>query len=188
MRLKKLFNESPSDLPFRDDHELAHFLRGLRNADGSWKTTRPQRHAAANKLLIEQLVAAKAHIRCVFDVGVSSGITTSELIHDLHVAGLVPVEVVAVDRYFDVSLVRIAKDFFAVTDQDGHVLRLEAGSLNFSPWCSTRDFLTGAAIIKNLIPACEKPTREALRGAERRFSTTDCSPPLEAAFAFVDRT
>lgn len=149
--LKRLFESPGGPSAFVDDAELSRLLTGVKTSDGSWKITRPGRHDIANKFLIENLAASRSAISRIFDVGVSSGIPTAELISELESANFKLSEVVAVDRYFDAILIRCAADFHALIELNGHIMRLQIGSLNFSPWCSKSDWLTGIALGKKAL-------------------------------------
>ena len=150
-RLKGLFQTLDTNCMLGDDNELARLLTGLRNPNGIWKKTRVGRHSIANKFLIDQLSARSCEVQRLFDVGVSSGITTAELISDLENSGIAPPEIYAVDRCFDVYLVCLSQGFYALVEGDGHILRLEYGPLNFSPWCSKTDWATGTALVKIIL-------------------------------------
>lgn len=173
-RLSDLFEALARSSTLGDDAELAALLRGLRNLDGSWKTTRVDRHAEANAFLAEQLAHRGVEVGCLFDVGVSSGVTTSELIGDLRMRGLGPSEVVAVDRAFEAWLARLSPRFHVLLHENGHVLRLQRGALDITPWCSPRDWLTGAALVKKLLH----------RGALRRMQAIGPLPPPSRTGSF----
>lgn len=154
--LKQLFDSLDATSTLGNDTELARLLSGVKTADRSWKITRPGRHAIANKFLVDHLLSSGISVSRIADVGVSSGVTTTEFLSDLESAGFAISEIFAVDRYFDACMVRLAPDFHAFVENHGHILRLEFGKLNFSPWCSKMDWFTGIAVAKKIMGVIAK--------------------------------
>lgn len=167
--LATLFQSLSNNCMLSDDGELARLLTGLRNPNGSWKKTRVGRHSEANKFLINQLLARGCGAGRLMDIGVSSGVTTAELVQDLESAGLAPSAIYAVDRCFDIYLVRLSQGFHVLVEENGHLLRLEYGPLNFSPWSSKKDWLTGAVVAKAILRSSAK---KMLRGIKFPLSAS----------------
>lgn len=146
--LQSLFHRLGTSEIVESDLELSRLLSRIRTPDGFWKTTHPGRHTAVNEFLTECLSHHGLKVTSVADVGISSGITTVELLEHLEATGSKISRVVAVDRCFEAAIVRLGPRFYALIASDNSILRLEVGPLNFLPWISGWDIMTGAAIVK----------------------------------------
>ena len=117
---RAFFLPSPGAAPEPDVATETRFFRYLRLPNGTYKTTYPNRMPDVDAIVAEALTPG-THVD-VLDVGVSSGVTTLELIDALEARGLVP-DVVAVDLAISAFLRRIA-GVDLLCDPAGHVLQI----------------------------------------------------------------
>jgi len=134
---------------------LLSFVRDaqLRTSNGSWRTTHRGRLKTFDETLVK-LLPNRERPYLVVDVGVSSGITTLDLIDALEKAGHA-LKVVALDRVTGCSFVKLFPGAYALAEDSGHFL----GALVFgvpvreTTSGSRLDYLTGKALIKKLVAA-----------------------------------
>ena len=110
------------------------FFRSLLLPAGCFKTTARNRLGDLDRLIIE--AAPAAELMRVLDVGVSSGVTTLELLEALERAGR-RVRAVACDLSIRGRLIRLAPGFDALLDTQGRLLQLSApGFVRSRAWAS----------------------------------------------------
>ena len=120
------FPRRPLGVEEQNDVET-RFFRQLRLPNGTYKTTYANRLPDVDAALCELLVADRttadqSHVH-LLDVGVSSGITTRELLEAMEAHGI-PREAVAVDLSVNAYLRRVLGVADVLVDSEGHVLQL----------------------------------------------------------------
>src|SRR3954447_2109333 len=112
-----------SSLFFRDPADLSHesevkFFSSIKLSNGTFKSTYSGRYKELNRELVQLLARSRAAIDQVLDVGVSSGTTTLELLHDLREAGFSP-RITATDFLVEAYIVPLYPSCRALVDGDG---------------------------------------------------------------------
>jgi len=102
------------------------FFNGLRLSNGTYKETAPRRLAELDALILRHLPPALPVT--VLDVGVSSGVTTADLIASLEQASH-PCHATAVDLVLHGQLFRVMGALDVLTDREGYVLQVALGPL-----------------------------------------------------------
>lgn len=139
-----------------DPAEEARFYRSLKMRNGTFKTTRPHRFDDINPQLMDLLRTRVPGAPKVLDVGVSTGISTVELVAAFRAAGLAPA-FTATDLYLAGHLVRLGGGLTVLTDRRGWPLQYEMGGRVMRPWLRRLDFLTLAVLPRALLNAALAP-------------------------------
>lgn len=141
------FSAAPEDITARDE---ARFFGLLKTANNTFKRTEPSRLAAIDAALIATLATHGSRIGTVIDLGISSGITTLELLEKLHAAGHFA-EVTGTDRSVRARLVALPLGCRALVEPGGHVLQYEVLGRAIRPWKRRLDRWTGMAALRALV-------------------------------------
>jgi hypothetical protein len=129
---------------------MRRFFRNILNSNGSWKTTRRSRHGTMDERLIRAIDTRGLRPKVVMDIGVASGVTTVDLMNSLKRAGH-DVSMIATDRTIDGYVARLHPDLDVLVEPNGHVLKVELFGLEFSPWYSKSDYLSGLFVLKAIL-------------------------------------
>lgn len=112
------FSAAPEDITARDE---ARFFGLLKTANNTFKRTEPARLAKIDAALIASLATYRCRIDTVLDLGISSGVTTLELMTALRAAGH-RAQVTGTDRSLRAQLVPLPLGCHALVEPGGHVL------------------------------------------------------------------
>lgn len=150
MELLQLNHDSPK-LQSRESEEwMTRFFTNSRNSNGTWKTTSSSRHRMLDDALIRVLDRRAIRPKVVMDVGVASGATTVDLKKAFAQHGF-EVAIIATDRTINCYVVRLHSELDVLIEPNGHILKIELCGIAFSPWCSTRDCLSGLFLLKGAL-------------------------------------
>jgi len=141
------FAASPDRITARDE---ARFFGGLKTGNNTFKRTEPFRLAAVDVALIATLAKHRARIGTLLDLGISSGVTTLELMEALRSAGHVA-EVTGTDRSVRAQLVALPMGCRALVEPNGHILQYEVLGRAIRPWPRRLDRWTGMAAVRTLV-------------------------------------
>jgi hypothetical protein len=150
MEYLQLNHDSPEIYSREFDDWMTRFFRNFRNSDGSWKTTARSRHRALDDILLRVLDRRALRPKVVMDIGVASGATTVDLKKALEAHGF-EATIIATDRTITCYVVRLHRELDALVEANGHILKIEVHGIDFSPWCGTRDYLTGSFLVKGVV-------------------------------------
>lgn len=128
------------------------FFTRMRTSNGTWKTTASGRLRPMDDLFFAALDRCGVWPRTVMDIGVSAGLTTLDWMREFERRNL-DIAMIATDRHMSVYLVRLWPGFSVLLEPSGHVLQAEFMGMRFSLWCSRRDVLTGACLVKKAVSA-----------------------------------
>jgi len=141
------FAAAPEDITARDE---ARFFGGLRTANNTFKRTEPSRLAKIDAALIATLARHGGRIDTALDLGISSGVTTLELMQGLRAAGHLA-RITGTDRSVRARLVALPFGCRALVGRDGHVLQYEVLAHAVRPWPRRLDRWTGMAALRALV-------------------------------------
>ena len=147
MEWLQLTYDSPGVQSRELDEWLTKFFTNFRTSNGSWKTTSRSRHAEMDEALIAVLKRKGLRPQVVMDIGVASGATTVDLKRALDRHGF-SARIIATDRTLRCYVARLHRELDVLFEADGHILKIEIFGVDFSPWCSARDYLSGLALLK----------------------------------------
>lgn len=128
--------------------EEAAFFTALRNGNATFKRTEAGRFHRVNQVLVNHI--GSASIGEVLDVGISSGVTTLELVQALTNAGHRP-NVTGTDYVLDAFIVPVARGCRALVDSHGHLLQLDLFGHAVRPWQRRLDWLTGMVLLRPVL-------------------------------------
>lgn len=141
------FSAAPEDITARDE---ARFFGLLKTANNTFKRTEPARLAKIDAALIASLATYRCRIDTVLDLGISSGVTTLELMTALRAAGH-RAQVTGTDRSLRAQLVPLPLGCHALVEPGGHVLQYEVLGRAIRPWERRLDRWTGMAMARALV-------------------------------------
>ncbi|HEY0624983.1 hypothetical protein [Sphingomonas sp.] len=141
------FSAAPEDITARDE---ARFFGRLKTANDTFKRTEPCRLVEIDAALIATLARHGGRIDAALDLGISSGITTLELMQALRAAGH-PARVTGTDRSMRARLVALPFGCRALVERGGHVLQYEVLTRAIRPWERRLDRWTGMAALRALV-------------------------------------
>lgn len=123
------------------------FFGAIRNPNRTFKKTRTQRLAALDKVVIDYLLATHTPMREILDIGISSGITTLDLIRHLGDSGLHP-HVTATDLSMTAYLVPVSPHCSVLVDPAGHPLQYDLMGHAINPWQRRLDYVDGMLLLR----------------------------------------
>lgn len=154
------------------------FFSSIKLSNGTFKTTEANRFGELNNELMRLVTASGRAIARVLDVGVSSGVTTLELLHALRGVGFSP-EVTATDLAIEAYIVPLWPACRALVEAGGFPLQYELFGMVVQPWRRRLDFLDGMIAVRWLANrVCAPRARQALRQRQGIKSVKLISPRL----------
>lgn len=141
------FAAAPERITARDE---ARFFGLLKTANNTFKRTEPLRLAQIDAALIGALSAHGGRIDTALDLGISSGVTTLELMEALHAAGH-SVDMTGTDRSVRARLVALPYGCRALVEPNGHVLQYEVLGRAIRPWERRLDRWTGMTAVRAFV-------------------------------------
>ncbi len=174
------FAAAPERITTRDE---ARFFGLLKTANNTFKRTEPCRLAKIDAALVATLAAHDSPLGDVLDLGISSGVTTLELMEALRAAGHA-VEVTGTDRSVRARLVTLPHGCRALVELDGHVLQYEVFGRAVRPWERRLDRWTGMAVLRSLVERRLREPAMARAAAGEGQEVALLSPRLRHAGAF----
>lgn len=144
------------------------FFGGVRLGNGTHKTTCDHRLDDLNALVTDQWTRLGARPREIFDVGVSSGISSAEWADSLSTAGF-DSRILASDLMLFGKWVRVSPVHEALVDRSGHVLQHLLFNRPARPWGRRLDYLTGYWMLRR---GANLAARRRLRKGAPRDSST----------------
>lgn len=156
------FSVAPERITARDE---ARFFNLLKTGNNTFKKTQRSRLAAIDEALVARLAASDSRIGETLDLGISSGITTLELLERMKAAGH-PIRMTGTDRSVRARIVALPFGCRALVEPDGHVLQYEVLGQAVRPWERRLDRWTGMRYIRRLIDGWlrKRAVRDALSG------------------------
>lgn len=125
----------------------ARFFSSIKLSNQTFKRTDVGRFDALNRELVGLLAASGCKLDRVLDVGVSSGVTTVELLQTLREAGFAP-ELTATDLFLEAYIVPLGLGCRALVDADGFPLQYELFGATLRPWRRRLDMLNGMFAVR----------------------------------------
>jgi len=153
----KFFSVDPDRLTARDE---ALFFGALRTGNATFKRTDQARLRTIDTALIDCLDRANATIDTALDLGISSGVTTSELATALMQSGRC-VRMTGTDRSLAARIVDLPMGCRALVEPTGHVLQYEILGRAMRPWTRRLDYLTGMALARTVVNRTLAPLARA---------------------------
>jgi hypothetical protein len=138
----KFFSATPAEL---DPETEDKFFCAIRTSNRTTKQTASGRFKSLNDKLLARIKGSR--IDEVLDVGISSGVTTIDLVEALRGIGAAPL-VTATDRWSHGVLVPVGWNCAALLGEDGEVLQLDLFGRAMRSWSRRLDYLTGMALIR----------------------------------------
>ena len=179
-RASAFFAAAPERISARDE---ARFFGRLKHANNTFKTTEPLRLARIDRALVATLAAHGRRIGAVLDLGISSGVTTLELMERLRGAGHAA-DTIGTDRSVQARLVALPFGCRALVEADGHVLQYEVLGQAIRPWARRLDRWTGMAAVRALVDARLRGPATARASAGEGETVALLSPRLRRCDAF----
>jgi hypothetical protein len=174
------FAAAPERITARDE---ARFFGLLKTANNTFKRTEPSRLARIDSALVATLATFDTRIGTALDLGISSGVTTLELMQALRAAGHAP-EMTGTDRSVRARLVTLPFGCRALVEPGGHVLQYEVLGRAVRPWERRLDRWTGMTAIRYLVARQLREPAIALAAAGEGEEVALLSPRLRRADAF----
>lgn len=164
----------------------SEFFAKLKMRNGTFKLTQPSRFRELETAFRPALSQRAADVRDVLDVGVSTGITTIELLRFLESCGSAP-RVTATDLFIDAHIVEVAAGFRVLADPEGWPLQYEVAGLAIRSWIRRLDYVSFAFIPRRLAHVLLQPRlRELIRsGRSKPVQMITRSLPPNDAITFV---
>jgi hypothetical protein len=120
----------------------AEFFAGIRLANMTFKTTAPGRMRELDAIIVRLARDRGWHRPAVLDVGVSSGVTTLDLLEAMTSSGLDPT-IIATDMTVKAAILAIAPGIRVLVDVAGRPLQYDFFGLGIRAWNRRLDYLTG---------------------------------------------
>ncbi|OCP10176.1 MULTISPECIES: ATP-binding protein [unclassified Ensifer] len=139
----------------------SEFFAKLKMRNGTFKLTQPSRFRELEIAFRPVLSERAAQLRDVLDVGVSTGVTTVELLRYLETCGSTP-KVTATDLFIDAHIVEVATGVRVLADPEGWPLQYDVAGLAIRPWIRRLDYVSLAFIPRQLAKAMLQPRLRAL--------------------------
>ena len=161
----RFFSTQPADLGSEAEER---FFCAIRTSNRTTKQTAKDRFKSLNDALMGHLQGEA--INHVLDVGVSSGITTIELVDAFRSIGAAP-QVVATDRWCHAYVVPVGWNCGALLDENGELLQMELFGTAMRSWSRRLDYVTGVALVRRALAAvigarARQIMQDPSRGAE----------------------
>lgn len=135
----KYFNDPIENLTVKTED---NFFAGIRLADKTFKTTASGRMLDLDSMTVRLACDRGWRSPAVIDVGVSSGVTTIDLLAAMVSNGLKPT-VTATDLAIRAAIFAVAPGIRLLTDRAGNPLQYELFGLGIRAWNRRLDFITG---------------------------------------------
>jgi hypothetical protein len=163
------------------DLEEADFFAGIRLANRTYKKTSSGRLRDLDAILIRLAQARGWQSPSVLDVGVSSGVTTREMVLAMQEAGL-KADVLGTDIAIKATIVDLRPGLRALVDARGNPLQYELLGIGMRAWNRRLDTLTGygllTRVIRRLATNLPKTGRQAVTLISRRAGAGDAMPEI----------
>lgn len=143
----RFFSTNPADLGPEAEER---FFCAIRTSNRTTKQTAKDRFKSLNDRLMGHLQGQA--IDHVLDVGVSSGITTIELVEAFRSIGAAP-QVAATDRWSHAYVVPVGWNCGALLDENGELLQMELFGTAIRSWSRRLDYITGMALVRGALAA-----------------------------------
>lgn len=154
------------------------FFGSLKLSNQTFKTTNVNRFEGLNDELIRLITESGSAIARVLDVGVSSGVTTIELLRAFRAVGVSP-EVTATDLVVEAYIVPLWRACRALVEEGGFPLQYELFGMVVRPWRRRRDLLNGMIAVRWLVNrVCAPRAHQALQRGKGIRSVQLISPRL----------
>jgi len=152
------FSTAPGQISARAEDQ---FFRAIRNKNRTFKFTGAARLTELDMALVDHLERTGSRISQVLDIGISSGVTTLELVERLQHAGFAP-HIVATDLTMRAYIVPVLPGCRALVDDEGHVLQYEFFGLAMNAWQRRLDYVNGMVLVRRAAHAiCDARARRA---------------------------
>jgi hypothetical protein len=174
------FSVAPDRISARDE---ARFFGLLKTANNTFKRTESSRLAGIDSALVEMMSRHGSRIGTALDLGISSGVTTLELLDRLRTAGH-DVQLTGTDRSVRARLVTLPFGCRALVEPNGHVLQYEVLGQAVRPWERRLDRWTGMHIVRRLVEGRLREPAIAQAAAGQGTEVALISPRLRHADAF----
>lgn len=143
----RFFSTNPGELGPEAEER---FFCAIRTSNRTTKQTAKDRFKSLNDRLMAHLQGQA--IDHVLDVGVSSGITTIELVEAFRSIGAAP-QVAATDRWSHAYVVPVGWNCGALLDENGELLQMELFGTAMRSWSRRLDYVTGMALVRSALAA-----------------------------------
>ena len=144
MTATAFFNEPAGSVP---SHAEDAFFGGIKLGNDTFKLTRAGRLADLDAWLLAQLGQESADIDQMLDIGVSSGVTTLDLVEQLRRAGYARA-VTATDLAVNAYILPVWPGCRALVDRDGHALQYDVCGWALRPWRRRLDMVDGMVMVR----------------------------------------
>ncbi|MBD9640967.1 ATP-binding protein [Ensifer sp. ENS07] len=139
----------------------SEFFARLKMRNGTFKLTQPSRFRELETAFRPLLSQRAPQLREVLDVGVSTGVTTVELLRYLEACGAKP-KITATDLFIDAHIVELAPGVRVLADPEGWPLQYDVAGLAIRPWIRRLDYVSLAFIPRHLAKSMLQPRLRAL--------------------------
>jgi hypothetical protein len=126
------------------------FFSSIMGRNKTYKTTFHGRFSEINQFLVKQARAGALRLSKILDVGVSSGISTLELLEDMRAAGC-KTSVIGTDILTNAHIVKVAPGCYALLDASGFPLRFDLVGRGVKPWVAPADYRNGMFVLRKAI-------------------------------------
>jgi hypothetical protein len=179
----EFFSTAPAELGPEAEER---FFCAIRTSNRTTKQTAQNRFNSLNDKLLARL--SDCTIDEVLDVGISSGVTTIELVESLRTIGVAP-RVTATDRWSHAYLVPVGWNCGALLDEDCEVLQLELFGRAMRSWSRRLDYITGMALVRRAATAIiGARARRVMRDPSRRARPVELVTPRLRAIPQISLT
>lgn len=141
------FSTDPARISSRAEDR---FFGAIRNRNRTFKFTGTARLAPLDQAVIRQLAAQNRTVHEALDIGMSSGVTTAELVDALSAAGH-PVRMTGTDLTLRAYIVPAGPGCRALVDHNGHVMQYELLGQALNPWVRRLDYFNGMVMVRGLV-------------------------------------
>lgn len=128
------------------DAEEGEFFSGLRSANKTYKITCRNRMSDLDTITIRRFQEIGSNAPKVLDIGVSSGVTTVELLDAMIAHGLRP-QIVATDHTLNAKIISLAPGVRVFIDDYGNTLQYDFFGVPIRGWRRRLDDFTGISIL-----------------------------------------
>lgn len=174
------FSVTADRISARDE---ARFFGLLKTANNTFKRTEPSRLVAIDAALISAMARYDRPIHAALDLGISSGVTTLELLETLRSAGY-DAQMTGTDRSVRARLVTLPFGCRALVEPNGHVLQYEVMGRAVRPWERRLDRWTGMNLVRKLVEGQLRRPAIAQAAAGQGTEVALISPRLRQNHAF----
>ncbi|HEV7307783.1 ATP-binding protein [Ensifer sp.] len=158
MSARQFYSGSEASTDYTRESE---FFAKLKMRNGTFKLTRPSRFRELETAFRPVLTERSERLREALDVGVSTGVTTVELLRYLETCGAAP-RITATDLFIDAHIVEVATGIRVLADPEGWPLQYDVAGLAIRPWIRRLDYVSLAFIPRHLASTILQPRLRAL--------------------------